>query len=173
MKKFIKKHLYTFIYIVVAFSLLFFFVPQEESYYLEADIDSFKNGPYFIYMFYVLIGVALLTFSFLQIRKRNILDSLKSTLTVSAITILLGFSLSSVFSAFFLKINRTKTITTVTKEYEVMNRFLVELKTGKYIDYEELEPFLSRKQIEEFEKKKYINLKFNRGLLDIDFLEKK
>jgi phosphoglycerol transferase MdoB-like AlkP superfamily enzyme len=70
-------------------------------------------------------------------------------------------------------INRTKTTITVTKEYEVMNSFLIELKTGKYIDYEELEPFLSRKQTEEFEKKKYIKLKFKRGLLDIDFLEKK
>jgi hypothetical protein len=124
-------------------------------------------------MLYVLIGIVVLTFTLLLIIRKKVISSLKSTLIVSAITILLGFSLSSIFTAFFLMINRTKTTITVTKEYEVMNSFLIELKTGKYIDYEELEPFLSRKQTEEFEKKKYIKLKFKRGLLDIDFLEKK
>jgi glucan phosphoethanolaminetransferase (alkaline phosphatase superfamily) len=124
-------------------------------------------------MLYVLIGIVVLTFTLLLIIRKKVISSLKSTLIVSAITILLGFSLSSIFTAFFLMINRTKTTITVTKEYEVMNSFLIELKTGKHIDFEELEPFLSRKQTEEFEKKKYIKLKFKRGLLDIDFLEKK
>lgn len=173
MKKFIKKHLYTIIYIIVAFSLLYFFVPKQKSYYLEADIKAFKNGPYFIYMLYVLIGILVLTFTLLLIIRKKVISSLKSTLIVSAITILLGFSLSTVFSAFFLMINRTKTITTVTKEYEVMYSFLVELKTGKHIDFDELKPFLSRKQIKEFDNKKYVHLKFKRGLLDIDFLEKR
>jgi hypothetical protein len=48
MKKFLLKYLFIIIYIVVTFSLLFFFVPKQNSFYLEADIDSFKDGPYFI-----------------------------------------------------------------------------------------------------------------------------
>ena len=173
MKKFIKKHLYTIIYLVVAFSLLFFFVPKQKSFYLEADIKAFKNGPFIIYMLYVLIGIIALTFTLILIFRKKIITALKSTLIVSAVTILISFSLSSIFSAFFLMINRTKTIETVTKEYEVMNGFLIELKTGKHIDFDELKPFLTRKQINEFENRKYIHLKFKRGLLDIDFLVKK
>lgn len=159
--------------------LFFLFVPHQEQFYLEKDIEDFTSKYYFNFALYAsLIGIAF--FIIYDLRKKTSTNELlKNILGRSAYFFFFFFFFQIVFIAFALYINRKSVKEEISVTYKILARmdekylFLEypDKKSAFFLKASDYERITKNNNLSDFNEGDTINLKFEKGLLGIKFIK--
>lgn len=120
MINFIKKYRFTIVILLVSMALLFFFIPNEESRYLEPDLKEVKHKTHTVLLWTLSISFGiLLLLGLRQLKKPTDIFYLLAGLGLVALP--LYFFLQPVFFSSALWLNQLSKKETVTKTYKVVH----------------------------------------------------
>lgn len=176
----IKKIIVSALILISAFALLFLFVANQEKYYLESDISSFVATSKLRFVYYAIFAViVIILFKQLKINrnssKKEILNSLVG---LGIFSLLFFFVFNDIFIGFGLYINRQFPKETVEKSYQVAavtNQTLLAQSVDDDRDIilkKDFEKITGSNDLSELKENEIIVLKFKKGLLGINFINR-
>ncbi|MGB3453518.1 MAG: hypothetical protein WBA59_06795 [Moheibacter sp.] len=117
----IKNIIVSALILIVAFALLFLFVPNQEKYYLESDISSFVATSKLRFVYYAIFAViVLILFKRLKINRNSSKKKILNFLVgLGIFSLLFFFVFDKIFIGFGLYINRQFPKETVEKSYQI------------------------------------------------------
>lgn len=176
----IKKIIVSALILIVAFALLFLFVPNQEKYYLESDISSFVSESKLRFVFYAIFAViVLILFKRFKINrnssKKKILNFL---IGLGIFSLLFFFVFDKIFIGFGLYINRQFPKETVEKSYQiaaVTDQTLLAQNTDDdraIILKNDYQKIIGSSDLSKLKENEILVLKFEKGLLGINFINR-
>jgi hypothetical protein len=179
MKQFILKYKWTICYCSIVSFIILYFAPRQKDYYLDNDINVFKSQHLISALIWTWVVICGLFFVILLTRSKSFKQTLSSFFYFALTIAFFLFIFQDLFLAGSLFINRLFKRDSLTKKYvayyldgaeKIKDNFLpYDLLTRQISIDEKLKDKLYRPGLKQNDT---INLKFDKGLLGIEFQTK-
>ena len=179
MLKFLDKYKFNIMYFLVFASLLFLFVPTQEEYYWQSEIEEFKDQYYLKISIIFSVGLILIVGILNMVKKKSLKNNLNSTFTVLILCCWFFFFFQSIIISLILLINRSYENQIIDRKFKVVriddNKYIFakEINNIDFIlDQSEYEKHPNYKNINKLVIGEVIHLNFKKGLFGINYFEK-
>lgn len=177
MKQILIKNKTWIIYLSIFYILLFVFVPNQEKDYLKQDIENFEDKYYlkFAIICSSILGLMVLTIGLAK--KKTTEELLNNLISVLIFSFWFFVFFQSILIGLALFVNKQFKEVEISKSYKLIGitekKFLFAYNINSkndFLDKDDYRKITKIKNIDHFYNGKIIQLKFNKGILGINYI---